>query len=305
MVDFRDLMGTTNESNSKTNMDKEKNDIPFDIHPQMERLVHIALSDGKITEKEKEIILRKAKTLGVDEDETEMILDALVSLRQQKNQNADLSEKEIENIFQEKRKESYVGEVKKCPNCGAEVKSFSAFCSSCGYELSGTKSSNAVKELLEGVKNFSYGYEEKKDAGYIAFVLYPLSFLMFGMAFSNEEGLTLLQKIMSFLGAIILVGVGTFLVTYVPTVKERDNFIVMFPVPNTKNDLLEMAILAKSQILPVNLFQYLFTRAGKKQQQLNQVWSKKLNQIVNKGRLSFANDPQTAEQFESILNTKL
>lgn len=169
---------------------KEKDKIPFNIHLQMERLVNIALSDGKITAKEKEIIFRKAKTLGVDEDETEMILDALVSLRQQKNQNVDLSEKEIENIFQEKRKESYVGEVKKCPNCGAEVTSFQVKCFSCGYEFRGIKAGEAVSKFYEESKfisekdypRFIQNFPVPNDIGTL------LEFLIFSISNLSESG---------------------------------------------------------------------------------------------------------------------
>ena len=43
---------------------------------QIEKLINIALSDGTITEKEKQILYRKAQAAGIDLDEFEMVLDA-------------------------------------------------------------------------------------------------------------------------------------------------------------------------------------------------------------------------------------
>lgn len=45
------------------------------MHPEIDKLISMALSDGKITYKEREIILRKAEKLGLDVDELEMYLE--------------------------------------------------------------------------------------------------------------------------------------------------------------------------------------------------------------------------------------
>ena len=50
------------------------------MHPEIEKLINMALSDGQVTDKEREIILRKAEKLGLDLDEVEMFLEgSLVS----------------------------------------------------------------------------------------------------------------------------------------------------------------------------------------------------------------------------------
>lgn len=48
------------------------------MHPEIERLIEMALSDGHVTEKEREIILRKAEKLGIDVDEVEMYLEGIL-----------------------------------------------------------------------------------------------------------------------------------------------------------------------------------------------------------------------------------
>ena len=45
-------------------------------HLKIEKLIKIALVDGHVTDKEREIIQRKAEKLGLDIDEVEMYLES-------------------------------------------------------------------------------------------------------------------------------------------------------------------------------------------------------------------------------------
>jgi hypothetical protein len=58
---------------------------------RLEKLIEISLLDGDFTEKKKQILFRKAESLGIDLDEFEMVLDARLYERQQKEaaNNAD------------------------------------------------------------------------------------------------------------------------------------------------------------------------------------------------------------------------
>ena len=49
------------------------------IMKNFKRLITLALKDGKITEKERELILKKANNLGIDEIEAEMVLLGMIS----------------------------------------------------------------------------------------------------------------------------------------------------------------------------------------------------------------------------------
>lgn len=46
----------------------------YDAH--LEKLINIALADGELTEKEKQILFKKAEAMGIDLDEFEMVLEA-------------------------------------------------------------------------------------------------------------------------------------------------------------------------------------------------------------------------------------
>ena len=49
------------------------------MHPEIEKLIDLALADGQIAKKERNVILKKAAELGVDADEIEMILEGKIS----------------------------------------------------------------------------------------------------------------------------------------------------------------------------------------------------------------------------------
>lgn len=50
------------------------------MNPEIEKLIEMALADGRVTDKEREIILRKAEKLGLDVDEVEMYLEGKENL---------------------------------------------------------------------------------------------------------------------------------------------------------------------------------------------------------------------------------
>ena len=48
---------------------------------ELEQLIHYALEDGVLTDKERSVLMRKAQEKGADLDEFEMILDAKLPQR--------------------------------------------------------------------------------------------------------------------------------------------------------------------------------------------------------------------------------
>ncbi|MBR5573863.1 MAG: hypothetical protein IKW35_05150 [Paludibacteraceae bacterium] len=105
---------------------------------QIEALISAALADGMLTEKEKQVLFKKAQSQGIDLDEFEMVLDArLVELEKAEKAKAAASAP----------KSNKVGDVKKCPNCGAIVQSYQGVCAECGYAFENIEVNYASKEL--------------------------------------------------------------------------------------------------------------------------------------------------------------
>ena len=59
---------------------------------QLEKLINIALADGNLSEKGKQVLFRKAESLGIDIDEFELVLDAIIRERQKNAEKTEFLE---------------------------------------------------------------------------------------------------------------------------------------------------------------------------------------------------------------------
>lgn len=75
--------------------------------PRMEKLIDAALADGVLTEKEKQVLFKRAEAMGYDLDEFEMVLDAKLYDRTHSQQQATQQAAAP--------KSDKYGDVRKCP----------------------------------------------------------------------------------------------------------------------------------------------------------------------------------------------
>jgi hypothetical protein len=102
-------------------------------------------------------------------------------------------------------------------------------------------------------------------------------------------------------GAVIVIITAMFLfvikkVTFSKTDNQRKGLIETFPIPNTKEDLLEFLILASSHIVPANGFTY----AARKQQIWNKIWATKCRQVYTKADIAFAGDKESLATVNNV-----
>lgn len=110
---------------------------------KIEALINAALADGVLTEKEKQILFKKAQEEGIDLDEFEMVLDGrLVELQKKASNEAKKAAPKSDKF----------GDVRKCPSCGAIVPAFQGVCPECGYEFSGLEANLSSKKLADELK---------------------------------------------------------------------------------------------------------------------------------------------------------
>lgn len=95
-------------------------------------LLKVALSDGVITPAERQVLLKKAQSLGVDIDEADMYISA-----------------EIQKIEMqlEANKKKELGRA--CPNCGTSIPQLASKCPACGEPIT----AEATKELKAVLNN--------------------------------------------------------------------------------------------------------------------------------------------------------
>ena len=222
--------------------------------PQLEKLVDMALVDGVITEKEKDILVKRAKSLGADLDEFEMYLDARLA-SSSNTQNPTVSQKKL-------------GDLLKCPSCGANVPSLTIICKDCGFEFRNTKANSSVKELSEKLEQAS-------------------------LTVVNEE------KTFS---DILNLNQSNWL--KVDDIKSQ--IVTNFPIPNTKDDLLEFAIFISSNITSYKgsiksgaLNGATEAKKAQSKEKWNDIWIEKYKQIIYKAKILCKDEPSFAE---SIIN---
>lgn len=125
---------------------------------QLEQLIDAALADGILTEKEKQVLFKKAQSLGVDLDEFEVVLDArMIKLQKEEKAKASASAP----------KSNKLGDVRKCPRCGALIGTFQMSCPECGYEFSNVGVNKYVEEFSHQLHKLAKTTDYGKQHGYI------------------------------------------------------------------------------------------------------------------------------------------
>lgn len=167
---------------------------------QIENLINAALADGVLTEKEKQILFKKAESMGIDLDEFEMVLSSKLYEKQK------AVEEERKKKSDAAPKSNKMGDVRKCPACGAIVSSYQVKCPECGYEFSEV-AANSTAQLLAQKLN-----EVSENVGRMEF-----------------------QDIKGFLGITVTASKQR----QKEIAKESMRVVEAIPVPSSKADLLE------------------------------------------------------------------
>ena len=229
---------------------------------KLEALITAALADGVLTEKEKQILFKKAEAMGIDLDEFEMVLDArLVELKKKEakaNQQYQLEMEKAKSAQPSAPKSEKYGDVRKCPACGAIVPSMAAKCPECGYEFTNVEANSSTRLLMQKIDEIQAQYAEltanvdNKDESAIRTRGYQVKRQL------NDRTAQLIQN---------------------------------FPIPNTREDLIEFLTLcignskADSVMLDGN-------------DPVTPAWRKKLQQVIAKVKIALPNDQQAQELID-------
>lgn len=233
---------------------------------QIEKLIELALADGELTEKEKQVLFKKAEAAGIDLDEFEMVLDArLFERNQTKTETPPVSAPKSDKF----------GDIKKCPSCGAIVQSFSAKCSDCGQDFSNIEANASIQKLFKMLDDVESG--RKEDSG-----------MSVGKALGGM-----------FAKAYGFGGVGD-------KVNNRKKEIIKnFPIPTTKDDILEFLALAipnarkQGNFFTSGAFNSPANERNKLHNEFVPVWKGKCEQIIMKARFSMKDDKKTLAEIEN------
>ena len=220
---------------------------------QLEALISAALADGVLTEKKKQILFKRAGSMGIDLDEFEMVLDArLVELKKKEANESKQYELKIENANAAQKsapKSNKFGDVRKCPSCGAMIESFQSKCPDCGYEFTNIEANSTAQKLMQAL-----------DA----------------VEAQTSQGVT--QGVIG--GALSIYGLD-------PTTRRKVQIIQSFPIPNTKEDIIEFLTLSHvNSKLGMHDFIKLLN-FGKSE---SKAWKQKEKQLIAKADILLKND---------------
>ena len=104
------------------------------IPEELDALITQFLTDGVLTDKERQVILRKAEGMGLDRDERDLYLDA-----------------EVQKIEQAADSITRQRKGKTCPYCGASVPLLTEKCPYCGENIT-PEASDELKDIFDNLE---------------------------------------------------------------------------------------------------------------------------------------------------------
>ena len=227
---------------------------------QIENLINLVLADGELTEKEKQILFKKAEAAGIDLDEFEIVLDAKLF---EKQQTAKVTAPSVAAPKSDK-----LGDIKKCPACGAMLGAFKAICADCGHEFSNVEATNSTQKLYNELMRVE---EEERNRKVEKSGIKSLTSLLSDN--SALDDMRLKQNIWS----------------------RKSSVVSAFPVPNTKADILEFLSLAVSEGGKKISFFGMYPE----EKAYIKTWRSKAEQVVIKARFSLTEDKKLLDEINS------
>lgn len=115
------------------------------IPEELDALIKEYLTDGVLTDKERQVILKKAEGMGLDRDEIDLYLDAQVQKIDQATDAAIRRQK-----------------GKACPHCGAYVSQMTDKCPECGQYIT-PEATKELEEILNKLEEALINMKARKD----------------------------------------------------------------------------------------------------------------------------------------------
>lgn len=115
------------------------------IPEELDALIQEYLTDGVLTSKEREVILKKAEKMGLDRDEIDLYLDAQV---QKIDMEADAAVRKQKG--------------KACPYCGAPIPQLADKCPECGQFIT-PEASVELKEIIDNLEGALVEFKSGKN----------------------------------------------------------------------------------------------------------------------------------------------
>ena len=253
---------------STSNISENNTPLNPDRYIELDNLINIALTDGFISEMERETLINKGLSTGIPQGEISMILDAKVIEKQ----------KSLAQVATPKSDK--FGDVKKCPSCASIVGAFQGICSDCGHEFTNLDAVSSVQNLYnELMRVEEEERNRKKDVppadtnGIVGLV----------GAFKSISGQSAIQ------GSLDDDRLDEKII------KRKIGVVSMFPVPNSKADILEFLIMAVAE--GGKKIGGFFSSMSAEEKEYIKAWKAKAEQVVMKARFSLKDDKKLLDEI--------
>lgn len=115
------------------------------IPEELNALIQQYLTDGVLTDKERQVILNKAEKMGLDRDEIDLYIDA-----------------EVQKIDQQTDVAARKQKGKTCPYCGGSVPQLTDKCPHCGENIT-AQASEELQEIFDNLEDALVDFKSGKD----------------------------------------------------------------------------------------------------------------------------------------------
>ncbi len=123
---------------------------------QLESIIDAALADGVLTDKEREVLHKRAMQEGIDPDELDVVIDG--RLAKMKKEEDWLRPTPPRPLTSNK-----VGTVLKCPNCGADYQQGTVKCPECGHEFTNRSAISSATKMTEDIQKIREKFRNESD----------------------------------------------------------------------------------------------------------------------------------------------
>lgn len=256
---------------SSASITESNNTLNTNRYVELEKLIDIALSDGILSETERDTLINKGLSSGIPQGEISMILDSKVT--------------EMQKIIEQKAapKSDKFGDVRKCPACGAIAETFATKCQDCGTEFRNIEASQNIIKFFEKLDEVE---SNRKESVYE------------NTNSDSNIGIGTVIKWLFFWYILLPLKLFSFFTNKAKPAKwsttdsRKEELIMNFPVPVSREEILEFLNLASSKINS-NTYFNAFAEETKYKDAWNKIWLKKIEQIQSKASMAMKNDKKS------------